>query len=151
MDYKEANPSSDTPVALLRAQAERLDHLFAPGEIDRLYCFCPDPWPKTKHHKNRLLKSQYLEMISTRCAPQALFYFKTDNTPYFEWLKEQLEHQQQWRIRFESWDLYGDTQDDQHDLSKGDLLAPLIQHRTRFEQLFIAQGQKIKALILENK
>lgn len=147
-ELKQAHPASPSPVALLRAQAERLEHIFAPGEINRLYCFCPDPWPKKKHHKNRLLKTQYLETIATCCAPKALFYFKTDNTPYFEWLMEQLDQQQAWSMRFQSWDLYGELH---HHAINEDFIAPLLRHRTKFEQLFIAQGQKIKAVILENK
>ena len=34
-----------------------LEHLFGPGEVEELWTFFPDPWPKTRHHKRRLVNA----------------------------------------------------------------------------------------------
>ena len=46
--------------------------------------FFPDPWPKTKHIKNRLLTAEFLAQMRAKLAPGGYFWFKTDSGRYFE-------------------------------------------------------------------
>ena len=42
---------------------EKIPLLFNPEELDRIYINFPDPWPKKKHHKRRLINSCFLNQI----------------------------------------------------------------------------------------
>ncbi|APJ04898.1 tRNA (guanosine(46)-N7)-methyltransferase TrmB [Silvanigrella aquatica] len=45
--------------------------------------FFPDPWPKDRHEKNRLLKKEFIEGLYQKLAPNGFFWFKTDHEPYY--------------------------------------------------------------------
>ncbi|WP_246164827.1 tRNA (guanosine(46)-N7)-methyltransferase TrmB [Fluviispira multicolorata] len=45
--------------------------------------FFPDPWPKERHEKNRLLKADFIEILFSKLSPQGFFWFKTDHEQYF--------------------------------------------------------------------
>ncbi|WP_274649278.1 tRNA (guanosine(46)-N7)-methyltransferase TrmB [Paenibacillus humicola] len=81
----EARGADDPPnLALLRANIERIDEMFAPGEIERIHLNFSDPWPKTKHARRRLTHprfvSKYVEILNER----GEIHFKTDSLPLFE-------------------------------------------------------------------
>lgn len=46
--------------------------------------FFPDPWPKDKHEKNRLLSIQFIENLLKKLTPNGFLWFKTDHKLYFE-------------------------------------------------------------------
>ena len=46
--------------------------------------FFPDPWPKDRHEKNRLLKQDFIDMLKLKLAPKGFFWLKTDALSYFE-------------------------------------------------------------------
>jgi tRNA (guanine-N7-)-methyltransferase len=46
--------------------------------------FFPDPWPKDRHAKNRLLKQDFVEVLKQKLSPNGFFWFKTDAQTYFE-------------------------------------------------------------------
>jgi len=48
-----------------------------------IWVLFPDPWPKARHNKNRLLKSEFFEAIAGRAVEGARFYFRTDHREYF--------------------------------------------------------------------
>ncbi|RAJ29670.1 tRNA (guanine-N7-)-methyltransferase [Kitasatospora sp. SolWspMP-SS2h] len=49
-----------------------------------LRVFFPDPWPKPKHHKRRLIQASFLDLVLPRLAPGALVHCATDWEPYAE-------------------------------------------------------------------
>jgi tRNA (guanine-N7-)-methyltransferase len=51
-----------------------------PAEIFVLF---PDPWPKARHQKHRLLQRDFLIALARRSTPDARLYFRTDYEPYF--------------------------------------------------------------------
>lgn len=63
-----------------------LEWMIAPGSISRLHYLFPDPWPKEKHHKNRLVQASFIPVLHRALAPQGEFLFKTDHEEYFEWV-----------------------------------------------------------------
>jgi tRNA (guanine-N7-)-methyltransferase len=55
-----------------------LEHLFGPGEVAELWTFFPDPWPKTRHHKRRLVNSDFARLAASRLRPDGLWRLATD-------------------------------------------------------------------------
>ncbi len=55
-----------------------------PNTIKAFHMYFPDPWPKKKHLKNRLLQHIYLEQIKRVALPNASFYWRTDHQEYHQ-------------------------------------------------------------------
>ena len=47
-----------------------------------IFILFPDPWPKRRHHKNRIMKHQFLAGVAARSAKGAKLFFRTDHEPY---------------------------------------------------------------------
>jgi tRNA (guanine-N7-)-methyltransferase len=56
-----------------------------PAIFSGLHVFYPDPWPKKRHHKRRLIRPGLVDILISRLAPGAYFYFVTDIEEYAEW------------------------------------------------------------------
>jgi tRNA (guanine-N7-)-methyltransferase len=68
-------------------RAEALEFIQAlPAEVgfEEIWVLFPDPWPKKRHHKNRLLQEDFFEEIAFRSAPGTRLYFRTDFAAYFQ-------------------------------------------------------------------
>ena len=50
-----------------------MEHLVAEGSLAGLWTFFPDPWPKKRHHKRRLVKREFAHLAATRLAPGAIW------------------------------------------------------------------------------
>ncbi|MFD9816248.1 tRNA (guanosine(46)-N7)-methyltransferase TrmB [Streptomyces sp. NPDC059080] len=61
-----------------------LREMLAPGSLAGLRVFFPDPWPKKRHHKRRLIQPDFISLATTRLAPGALVHCATDWEPYAE-------------------------------------------------------------------
>jgi tRNA (guanine-N7-)-methyltransferase len=71
-------------------------HFFLADDIDFLsaipegahfaavFMLFPDPWPKRRHHKNRVMKAEFLSAVSARAGRGASLYFRTDHEPYYQ-------------------------------------------------------------------
>jgi tRNA (guanine-N7-)-methyltransferase len=53
-----------------------------PGALDAVYIYFPDPWPKKRHHKRRLVQAPLLDLLMTRCQPHARVNFASDDADY---------------------------------------------------------------------
>ena len=60
------------------------EHVLADESILGLCVFFPDPWPKDRHEKNRLLNKEMVELIYRKLKPNGFFWFKTDHGLYYE-------------------------------------------------------------------
>ncbi|MFD5818854.1 tRNA (guanosine(46)-N7)-methyltransferase TrmB [Streptomyces sp. NPDC127038] len=67
-----------------------LREMLAPDSLNGLRVFFPDPWPKKRHHKRRLIQPEFLDLAATRLAPGALVHCATDWEPYAEQMLEVL-------------------------------------------------------------
>lgn len=68
----------------IRAEARELIECLPPGiTFAEVWVLFPDPWPKKRHHKNRLLQPEFFEFLAQRTAPGARLYFRTDYAEYF--------------------------------------------------------------------
>lgn len=68
------------------------DHL-APGSLDRVLLFFPDPWPKKRHHKRRILQPEFVALIRDRLKPGGVFHMATDWQDYAEQMLEVMDAQ----------------------------------------------------------
>jgi tRNA (guanine-N7-)-methyltransferase len=74
-----------TNVRVLRHDAvEVLEHGLPPGSLSGVYLFFPDPWPKTRHHKRRLLNPGTARLIARALSPGGLLHVATDWEDYAE-------------------------------------------------------------------
>ncbi|MEU8136703.1 tRNA (guanosine(46)-N7)-methyltransferase TrmB [Streptodolium elevatio] len=53
--------------------------------------FFPDPWPKSRHHKRRLIRPGFAALAASRLAPGGTLHCATDWAPYAAWMLEVLE------------------------------------------------------------
>jgi tRNA (guanine-N7-)-methyltransferase len=67
---------------------EVLEHMIEPGSFDGVHVFFPDPWPKKRHHKRRLLKAPFVKLLASRLAPGGYIHVATD---WEEYAREILE------------------------------------------------------------
>ena len=58
------------------------------ASIDEVRIFFPDPWPKKRHHKRRLIQPEFCRLLVDRLKPNGLLWFVTDWVPYAEWARE---------------------------------------------------------------
>ncbi|ROR89606.1 tRNA (guanine-N7-)-methyltransferase [Nocardioides aurantiacus] len=59
-----------------------LEHLFAPGSVSGLWTFFPDPWPKKRHHKRRLVTPEFAALVASRLRPGGEWRLATDWSEY---------------------------------------------------------------------
>lgn len=122
----------------LRARGERIEHLFAPNELDRIFYFFPDPWPKTRHHKERLFQESFLNQCHKVLHSEGKIFIKTDHDDYFDWMNKAIQSDQRFEKEFFTFDLK--SEHPEHFLAS---------FETKFEKIFIAKGIKIKAMVLK--
>lgn len=67
-----------------------VEWLLAPASVSRLHLLCPDPWPKARHHRRRLIQDDFLNAVLRVLQPGGEFLFKTDHDDYFEWAEEKV-------------------------------------------------------------
>src|SRR5690349_19057829 len=61
-----------------------LDQLFEPGDVEELWTFFPDPWPKKRHHKRRLVTPEFARLVASRLRPGGTWRLATDWANYAE-------------------------------------------------------------------
>lgn len=88
---------------LARIEAARLDNVrlwpgdirallpaIAGGALERVFVLFPDPWPKVRHHKRRLIQRPFLDELARVLAAGGELRFATDDPGYLEWSLERL-------------------------------------------------------------
>src|SRR5438045_7933575 len=74
-----------TNLRLLRMEAWYvLEYLLPPATVSAVHIYFPDPWPKRKHRKNRLINAAFTETAARALAPQGVVYLRTDDADYFQ-------------------------------------------------------------------
>ena len=63
---------------------EVLEHMIAPTALAGAHIFFPDPWPKKRHHKRRLIQPGFVALLASRLAPGACLHAATDWQEYAE-------------------------------------------------------------------
>jgi tRNA (guanine-N7-)-methyltransferase len=74
-----------TNLRLVRHDAvEVLQRMIAPGSLAGVHLYFPDPWPKKRHHKRRLIQPAFVALLASRLAPDGYLHAATDWQPYAE-------------------------------------------------------------------
>jgi len=75
----------------VRDAVDVLSGQVAAGSLSEVRIYFPDPWPKKRHHKRRLVQAGFIDLLAGRMRPGGLLHLATDWQPYSEWMLEQLE------------------------------------------------------------
>lgn len=124
----------------LRAMGERISFIFGEQELDRIFYFFPDPWPKARHNKKRLFQKPFLDGCHKTLKPGGEVFVKTDHDGYFEWMLDVLKDEDRFEVLLQTWDLHQEYPT--HFLS---------QYITKFEKIFMKKEIPTKALVLRKK
>ncbi|MBN1281504.1 MAG: tRNA (guanosine(46)-N7)-methyltransferase TrmB [Alphaproteobacteria bacterium] len=65
---------------------------FLPFKLSQIYVLHPDPWPKARHEKRRLLNSDFLNMLSSKLENNGSIIIGTDHHEYYDWVLNQLKN-----------------------------------------------------------
>jgi tRNA (guanine-N7-)-methyltransferase len=88
----------------LHASAE--DFLASLPETARfadVFVLFPDPWPKRRHHKNRLMQADFLSQIAAKAGQGLRLYFRTDDIDYFDAARAVVMEHPGWQVLDAPW------------------------------------------------
>lgn len=78
-------------IKLMRFNAvDVLEHMIPDGSIQGFHIFFPDPWPKKRHHKRRLIQPEFVNLLSRKLVKGGYIYLATDWQEYANWMLEVL-------------------------------------------------------------
>jgi tRNA (guanine-N7-)-methyltransferase len=126
-----------TNVRLIRGDGvDVLEHLLVPESLTGLRVFFPDPWPKARHHKRRLLQPATVALMADRLRPGGLLHAATDHAEYAEQIAE-----------------VGDAEPLLHRVSVEDADLPMSVQRptTKFEEKAQRAGSAVTELLWERR
>ena len=92
---KQIDTEKLTNIRIFRGDARiLLEHM--PADIlTQIYILFPDPWPKRKHHKKRLISAQMPALIAKVLKPQGQVFIATDHADYAGWILAHMLREQQ--------------------------------------------------------
>ena len=120
-----------TNAAFLQTDIEILGDMLDEGQVEEIWVTFPDPLPKRKQAKHRILGPAFLRIYRKLLRPGGLIHLKTDSEDFLESTVEGLQHESV-EIRFLKKDIYADPLSD-----------PLLEIQTDFERKHLAIGRKI--------
>lgn len=98
--------------------------------VSAFHLLYPDPWPKKRHNKRRLIRSEFLHELRRVLAPGARINIATDHPDYFEWMSREFD---QWKATFVL---------DRRVISDPRELG-VLKGRTNYEVKYIAEGRPL--------
>ena len=66
---------------------EVLEHMIADASLAAIHLFFPDPWPKKRHHKRRLVQPEFAALAARKLAPRGIMHAATDWPDYAEHMR----------------------------------------------------------------
>lgn len=126
----QARDAGVTNLRLIRHDAiEVLTHQVPAASLSRVNLYFPDPWPKKRHHKRRIVQPVFLELVAGRLQPGGSLHIATDWANYAEHIDETVGD----CSRFEC------AEEREHD---GD--RALDRPQTKFERRGLTKGHRIR-------
>jgi tRNA (guanine-N7-)-methyltransferase len=77
---------------------EVLQHEIPPSSLAEVRIYFPDPWPKKRHHKRRLIQPDFVALVARRVARGGRLHLATDWADYAEQMQSVLDHAPEWRL-----------------------------------------------------
>jgi len=116
-------------VRLARVEAfGGIGDLLAPASVSVFYIFFPDPWPKRRHHRRRLVNPEFMNLLHSRLTAGGIIHFASDHTEYAAVVEKLFAADE----RFEAIDPF----------------VPSDDEKTDFERLFTSQDKPINRFSL---
>ena len=72
---------------------EILAEMVADESLDGVHLFFPDPWPKARHFKRRIVNQEFIAAVGSKLKTGGFFHIATDWQPYAEWIAEEFTKQ----------------------------------------------------------
>ena len=72
---------------------EVFEQMILNSSLDGVHLFFPDPWPKARHFKRRIVNQEFIAAVAAKLKPGAFFHIATDWQPYAEWIAEEFTKQ----------------------------------------------------------
>ncbi len=107
---------------------EKIPLLFLDNSLERIYINFPDPWPKKRHYKRRIIKPPFVDLVTSKLIPGGEVQIATDNEPYALEILEFFEAHEPLKNKIGKGVFRGD---------RGDL------PKSKYENNFINAGDKI--------
>lgn len=101
-----------------------LEWMIIPGVLDAVHIYFPDPWPKRRHWKNRLIHEEFAQSLIKALKPGGFLHLRTDDRPYFDRMLEVFDGE---AVRA--------------DLTRVETSPDLLAWKTDFEKVFNEQGK----------
>jgi tRNA (guanine-N7-)-methyltransferase len=114
-------------IRLINEDARVLLAELMPDEtLDAIHLYFPDPWPKSKHWKRRIVQQDFIELIAKKLKPKGYIHIATDWLDYANWVQEQFA---------------------MSDLFEGGVIPkPSFRPETRFEEKGLTKGHIVTDL-----
>jgi len=64
-----------------------LNHFITEASLDGIHLLFPDPWPKNRQHKRRIVQSEFVQLVAQKLKSGAFIHIATDWQSYAEWIK----------------------------------------------------------------
>ena len=109
---------------------EVLQHMLAPETLDGVHLFFPDPWPKKRHHKRRLIQPPFVALLISRMKPGAYLHVATDWENYALQMQAVLSAE---KTLMNSAEIFAER--------------PAMRPETRFESRGLRLGHKVRDLV----
>ena len=72
---------------------EVFEQMIVDSSLDGVHLFFPDPWPKARHFKRRIVNQEFITAVAAKLKPGAFFHVATDWQPYAQWIAEEFTKQ----------------------------------------------------------
>ena len=90
-----------TNVRVLEYPAQEVFAALPDACVDEVRIFFPDPWPKKRHHKRRLIQPDFVVQLARTVKPAGVVRIATDWVPYAEWIRECFTESSQFATRMD--------------------------------------------------
>ena len=72
---------------------EVFEQIIVDSSLDGVHLFFPDPWPKARHFKRRIVNQEFISAVAAKLKPGAFLHIATDWQPYAQWIAEEFTKQ----------------------------------------------------------
>jgi tRNA (guanine-N7-)-methyltransferase len=120
-------------VAFLRTRIEILDVFFAANEIDEIWITFCDPFPRESKYTRRLTSHNFHDIYRRVLRPGGLVHLKHDDPDFYKFTLDTIAEDPACVLLYENFDIYA-----------APLAYPELEMKTRYEEMHLAKGRKIK-------
>jgi tRNA (guanine-N7-)-methyltransferase len=125
-----ADEDRDNVRVIMRDAIEVLVEQVRPASLAEVRVYFPDPWPKKRHHKRRIVAPSFVDRVAACLEPGGLFHLATDWAPYAEWMLDVLDGCEHFENLGNPW-----------------IERPAWRPQTRFERRGLGRGHEIFDLL----